>query len=173
MVMPASTSPDDILPYTDTKPVGAADFYCAVNATFRFILGRFGVEGLRRYWTQMGQDYYRPVSERWLVGGLPAVAAHWRAFFQAEPGAQVGIDETEDEVTLQVRTCPAIHHLRGHGREMVPSYCQHCYFVSEAMAAPAGLTVRICGGNGSCTQRFIKQSADLPPQNLEDIAPAS
>lgn len=171
--MPASTSPDDILPYTDTKPVGAADFYCAVNATFRFILGRFGVEGLRRYWIQLGQEYHRPVSLRWQEGGLPAVAAHWKAFFQAEPGAHVGVDETEDEVTLQVRTCPAIHHLRSHGREIVPSYCQHCYFVSEAMAAPAGLTVRICGGNGSCTQRFIKQSTDLVPQNLEDIATAS
>lgn len=171
--MAASTSNEDVLPYTDTKPVGAADFYCAVNATFRFIAGRFGMEGLRRYWTQMGQDYHRPVSLRWQEGGLPAVAAHWRAFFQAEPGAEVEVNETADEVTLQVRTCPAIHHLRQHGRGIMPAYCQHCYFVSEAMAAPAGLTVRVCGGSGTCTHRFLKQSTNPPPQLMEDIAKAS
>ena len=31
------------LPYTDTKPVGAADFYFAINATFRFVLNKLGV----------------------------------------------------------------------------------------------------------------------------------
>jgi hypothetical protein len=35
------------------------------------------------------------------------------------------------------------------------------------------MTVRVCGGNGRCTQRFMKATADLPPQNLEDIATAS
>jgi len=35
------------LPYTDTKPVGAADSYFAINATFRFVLNKFGIEGSR------------------------------------------------------------------------------------------------------------------------------
>ena len=30
------------LPFTDTKPTGAADFYFAINATFRFIQKRLG-----------------------------------------------------------------------------------------------------------------------------------
>ena len=58
------------LPYTDTKPVGAADFYFAINATFRFVLGSFGMEGLRRYWTDLGTQYYAPV-----VGALETRAA--------------------------------------------------------------------------------------------------
>ncbi len=171
--MPVPASIADSLPYTDTKPVGAPDFYCAINATFRFILARFGMEGLRGYWTQLGQKYYSPVSLRWQGGGMPAVAAHWRAFFQAEPGADVQVEESPDEVKVSVRTCPAIRHLREHGREIVPSFCQHCYFVSEAIAAPAGMTVRVCGGNGSCTQTFIKSADTSAPQLLEDIATAS
>jgi len=122
------------LPYTDTKPHGHADFYFAINATFRFILARFGIESLRRYWQQMGADYHRPVSELWRLGGLPAVAAHWRAFFAAEPGAEVEVIEGPEEVRLEVRTCPMIKHLREHGREIVACLCQHCYYVSEAMA---------------------------------------
>ena len=74
---------------------------------------------------------------------------------------------------MEVKTCPAIKHLRDHEREIVPCFCQHCHFVSEAIAAPAGLTVRVQGGNGSCVQRFIKRGANIEPQRLEDIAEAS
>src|SRR5437762_94451 len=79
-----------------------------------------------------------PVSSRWDAGGLTAVAAYWRAFFAAEPCAKVEVHESADAVTLELKVCPAIQHLRAHGREIVPCFCQHCYFISEAMAAPAG-----------------------------------
>jgi hypothetical protein len=163
----------DALPYTDTKPVGHADFYLAVNATFRFILTRFGVEKLRDYWWEMGAGYYRPVREIWKARGLPGVAAYWRAFFQAEPGAEVNVTESPGEVRLEVTRCPAIGHLRAQGREIVPCFCQHCYFVSEAIAQPVGLTVRVEGGAGSCVQRFFAPTAGSPPQKLEEIATAS
>jgi hypothetical protein len=160
-------------PYTDTKSSGHADFYFAVNATFRFLLKRFGDEKLKKYWQDIGANYYKPVSEQWRNLGFTGVAEYWRAFFQAEPGAEVTVHESDDEVRLEVKRCPAIHHLRDNQREIVPSFCQHCYFVNEAIAKPAGMTVRVCGGNGSCTQRFMKRTAGLPPQKLEDIATAS
>jgi hypothetical protein len=161
------------LPYLDTKPVGAADFFTAINATFRFIERKLGRVGLLRYWQELGEKYYAPVAQRWAAGGLPAVAAHWRAAFAAEPGADVTVEETADQVLIRVQTCPAIAHLRTQQREITPSFCQHCYFVNEAIAAPAGLTVRITGGNGSCEQCFLPRAAAPQPQNLEDIAPAS
>jgi hypothetical protein len=161
------------LPYADTKPVGHADFYFAVNATFRFIQRHHGVGALIKYWQDLGQSYYQPVSKRWSELGFAGVADYWRVFFAAEPGSDVEVSESPDEVRLEVKTCPAIRHLREHGREIVPNFCQHCFFVNEAIARPAGMTVRVCGGNGRCTQRFMKATADLPPQNLEDIATAS
>ncbi len=160
------------LPYRDTKPIGAADFYFAINATFRFILDRLGAEGLRRYWREIGAGYYAPVSERWRTNGLSGIAEYWRAFFAAEPGAEVQLIEEQDEVRLEVAVCPAIRHLREHGREIVPCFCQHCYFVSEAIGAPAGFTVRVQGGNGSCVQRFLKRELATAPQQLEQIAEA-
>ena len=145
------------MPYTDVKPVGAADFYTAVNATFRFIQGKLGREGLLRYWADLGKGYYEPVTRRWQAGGLQAVAAYWQAFFAAEPGAVVAVAEAEGEVTVEVKICPAIKFLREHGREIVPCFCQHCYYVSTAMAAGAGMEMRLAGGNGSCKQRFAKK----------------
>jgi hypothetical protein len=161
------------LPYMDAKPVGAADFYFAINATFRFVLARFGLDGLRQYWTDLGMRYFAPVASRWKSGGLAAVADYWRAFFAAEPGAEVDVIQTPDAVTLEVRVCPAIQHLRAHGREIVPCFCQHCYFISDAIAAQAGLTVRIAGGNGSCRQTFLTREAAGTPQDLTQIKEAA
>lgn len=160
------------LPYTDAKPVGAADFYFAINATFRFVFGRFGMDGLRRYWNELGAGYFVPVSNAWRTGGLPAVADYWKAFFAAEPGADVDVHLDESSVRLDVKTCPAIRHLRAHQREILPCFCQHCYFVSEAMAEPAGMTVRIDGGNGNCRQSFMRREANVPPQDLSRIKEA-
>jgi hypothetical protein len=157
------------LPYHDNKPVGAADFYFAINATFRFIRNTLGFESLKRYWTDLGRNYFAPVTARWREQGLQGVASYWRAFFDAEPGAEVDVVANEGTVTLEVRVCPAIRHLRVHGREIVPCFCQHCYFISEAMAAPAGITVRIEGGNGACRQTFTRVEKNLPPQDLTNI----
>lgn len=157
------------LPYVDTKPVGAADFYYAINATFRFVFEKFGLGGLQQYWTEMGRSYFAPVSENWRAGGVAAVADYWKAFFAAEPGSDVEVTSQETSVVLDVKVCPAIAHLRKQQREILPCFCQHCYFVSEAMAEPAGLTVRIEGGNGSCRQTFLKRRTDVPAQDLTRI----
>lgn len=158
------------LPYRDTKAVGAADFYFAINATFRFLLDRLGRSGLHRFWQDLGGDYFRPVSERWRQEGLSAIAGYWRDFFAAEPGGEVKVHQTGGSVELEVARCPAIAHLRSGQREIVPEYCQHCYFVSEAMAAPAGWTVRVEGGNGTCRQRFFQPDATTAPQDLDRIS---
>lgn len=161
------------LPYTDTKPVGASDFYFAINATFRFILHKLGMAGLRRYWSDLGARYFAPVSARWQAGGLPAIAAHWQAFFDAEPSAEVEMLQSAEAVTVNVKVCPAIKHLREHQREIVPCFCQHCYFINEAMAERAGFTARVTGGNGSCQQTFRPRSAIIAPQDLTQIKEAS
>lgn len=166
-----SPSPDSSsLPYRDTKAVGAADFYFAINATFRFILERLGETGLRRYWNDLGATYFAPVTEQWKTSGLPAIASYWRAFFAAEPGGQASVDQRNDEVVLEVNCCPAIQHLRAHGREIVPCFCEHCYFVSEAIAAPAGFAVRVVGGNGACRQTFRVRDDMCDPQELSAIS---
>ena len=161
------------LPYTDVKPVGAADFYFAINATFRFIQDRFGLDGLRSYWTDLGTRYFAPVSAQWRAGGLDAVAEYWRACFAAEPGAEAEVRAAPGAVTVEVKVCPAIRHLREHGRAILPCFCQHCYYLGAAMASPAGLTVRVTGGNGRCQQIFQAQSAAGQPQDLSLIREAA
>lgn len=166
------TPTESALPYTDTKPVGSADFYYAINATFRFILQRLGADGWRKYLEEMGRGYFAPANKQWSEGGLQAVARYWREFFAAEPGAVVDVVEQPDRVEVHVRECPAIKHLRAGGREIVREYCQHCYFLGSARAEAAGLTMRLKGGSGSCCHTFARPAAGLAPQNMSDIKEA-
>jgi len=168
--MPTPATSD--LPYTDTKPVGSPDFYYGINATFRFIIRRLGLDGWRSYLEEMGRGYFAAANQQWSDGGLNAVARYWRAFFAAEPGAVVDVVEQADRVEVHVRECPAIKHLRAGGREIVREYCQHCYFLGAARAEAAGLTMRLSGGSGSCCHTYARPSAGLPPQDMAQIKEA-
>ncbi len=168
--MSTPAAPD--LPYTDTKPVGSADFYFGINATFRFIIQRLGLDGWRRYLEEMGRGYFAPANKQWSDGGLNAVARYWRAFFAAEPGSVVEVAELPDRVEVRVHECPAIKHLRAGGREIVREYCQHCFYLGSARAEAAGLTMRLQGGSGSCCHTYARPAAGLAPQDMKDIKEA-
>lgn len=161
------------LPYRDTKPQGAADFYFATNATFRFLIQRLGLDGWRRYLGDLGRGYFEPVNRAWRQGGLPAVARYWRDFFAAEPGAEVEVREAADRVEVHVKVCPAIKHLRAGSREIVREYCQHCQVLGAARAESAGLTMRLRGGNGACVHTYALPAVALPPQEPAHIAEAT
>ncbi len=157
--------------YKDTKPQGAPDFYFAINATFRFILRKFGQDGFIRWLREMGADYFEPINKQWRAGGLSAVADYWRAFFAAEPEADVIVNETATEVEVVVRSCPAISHLRLGKRDIVSCYCQHCYYLSQARARAAGMSMVVEGGNGSCVHTYAL--GDVLVQDLGSIKEAS
>ncbi|MCG3199438.1 MAG: hypothetical protein GHCLOJNM_03953 [bacterium] len=137
----------------------AGDFYFAINATFRFLLERFGEEALVEYWRAMGKDYFAPLSQRFREGGLAEVERYWRDFFKAEPGGLVEVRQEGDRVEIEVHECPAIGWLRAAGREVVPCYCLHCHHVNRAIAEDSGFTFALQGGGGSCHQTF-RQSAE-------------
>jgi hypothetical protein len=135
--------------------MSAPDFYFAVNAIFRHVHDRYGKEALVEYWRNLGKDHYRSRVAAWRAGGPMALADDWRAYFAKEPEAEVDVTAGNESVTLDVRVCPAIKHLRGSGREIVPYFCEHCDHVCGAMAEDAGYTFERTGGMGSCRQRFV------------------
>jgi hypothetical protein len=136
--------------------MSAPDFYFAVNAIFRHIHDQYGKPALIDYWQSLGRDYYARRTRAWKEGGPEAVAADWREYFSHEPQADVQTSVTGSAVTLDVRLCPAIKHLRDHKRDIVPYFCEHCDHVCGAMASSAGFSFERTGGMGSCQQRFVK-----------------
>ena len=138
--------------------MAAGDFYFAINATFRFILHHFGKKELERYWTAMGQQYFAPLAERFRRGGLPEVERYWSHFFEREPGGRVVVSRGVDRVEIEVQECPALSWLREQNRETVECYCEHCEFVSKAVADRAGMKFYLVGGGGSCHQTFSEEA---------------
>jgi hypothetical protein len=137
--------------------MAAPDFYFAVNAMFRYLHDRYGKSELVRYWRRLGQEYYRSRIEQWRRGGATAIAQDWTDYFAQEPGAKVEVKTFGDEaVELDIAVCPAIKHLRDHGRDIVPYFCEHCDHVCGTMAEAAGFSFERIGGMGSCVQRFVK-----------------
>ncbi len=134
--------------------MSAGDFYFAINATFRFIHDRYGKHALIQYWTSMAREYHADVTARFAEGGLEEVRRYWADYFAREPGGDVRVDLTERGVELDVRDCPAIRWLRDAGREIMPCYCEHCHYISTAIAEGAGLRFQLEGGGGRCYQVF-------------------
>src|ERR1039458_6543176 len=139
-------APHSSLPYTDAKQVGATDFYFAINATFRFIEKQFGPDGLRRYWREIGSTYYAPVTAAWKSGGLPAVADYWRAFFAAEPGAEVQVEVTPDGMSLDVSR--RWSHGGGQGSRQQRKCLQPCHDRRHRYGVPPAAMAEISCVNG-------------------------
>jgi hypothetical protein len=139
--------------------MSAGDFYYAINATFRFIHDTWGKEALIDYWTSMAQEYHAGVSERFRQGGLPSVEQYWAVYFANEPGGDVAVSLTEKGVEIDVRDCPAIRWLKNGEREIVPYFCEHCHYVSTAIAEQADMAFQLDGGGGTCYQVFSQKGA--------------
>lgn len=136
--------------------MSAGDFYFAINATFRFIHDTWGKEALIDYWNNMAHEYHAEVAERFRQGGLQAVEDYWADYFADEPGGDVSVKLVpgENKVEIDVRDCPAIRWLKEGEREIAPYYCEHCHYVSTAIAEQAGMGFDMQGGNGTCRQWF-------------------
>ncbi len=135
--------------------MSAPDFYFAVNAMARHILDEYGKDVLIDYWQSLGREYYGPRAERWRAGGAEVLAEDWRSYFLDEPQAEVRVSVEGGTVDLDIKTCPAIKHLRDSGRDILPCFCEHCDHTCGAMAQAAGYRFERTGGMGACTQRFI------------------
>lgn len=134
--------------------MSAGDFYFAINATFRFIHDTYGKDVLIDYWTSMAHEYHAAVAARFREGGLAEVQRYWADYFAEEPGGDVHVGLSDMGVEIDVRDCPAIRWLTEVGREIVPYYCEHCHYVSTALADQAGMCFALTGGGGTCHQVF-------------------
>jgi hypothetical protein len=140
--------------------MSAPDFYFAIHAIFHHIHQQYGKEALVDYWRRLGREYYRARCQRWKSGGPEAVAADWREYFADEPGAVVDAIAHGDTAALDIRVCPAIKHLRDHGRPIAEYFCEHCDHMGEAMGDEAGYSYRRDGGMGACQQWFTRRACE-------------
>jgi hypothetical protein len=134
--------------------MSAPDFYFAINAIFRHLHDTHGRKALIHYWQHLGSEYYASRWQQWRDGGLPAIAADWKNYFEHEPGSEVEVTLEPHRVVLDIRTCPAIEHLRQHHKDIPDYFCEHCDYITTSMGQQSGHAFERTGGMGSCRQVF-------------------
>ncbi len=110
---------------TPTGPA-VADFYFAINATFRFILKRFGREGLRQYWDAViHQDSQWHAAELIQRAGIEGMKKYW--------GHTTVMDKL---FRIDMHQCLSKGFMQRNGLEQYRDCCDHAHrYVSTSHRA--------------------------------------
>ena len=135
------------------------DFHGAMSYGIQHVYEQYGEEAMTAFIQQVAREVYRPLTEKLRKEGLKALEEHWRRIFTVEEG-DFDLGYEEDKLVLNVRQCPAIHHMKTHGYPIADKYCEHTRLINEGICHAAGYecSVQYDQENGRCVQRFWKKN---------------
>ncbi|HOD51572.1 MAG TPA: hypothetical protein PKY01_18170 [Candidatus Hydrogenedentes bacterium] len=136
------------------------DFHGALSFGIQFLDEQYGMAGLEEFFTRAAKAVYAQLIKNLRERGLEALKEHWDTVF----GLEDGDFETRYEdgvLVLDVRTCPAVHHMRANNYRVADHFCEHTRIVNEAICAGAGYacSVEYDQEAGRCVQRFWRAGA--------------
>lgn len=133
------------------------DFHGAMSYGIDFIVKRYGLDGLREYLSGLTKSSYAPLVNDLRARGLVALREHWGHVFSVEEG-EFELRDEGDVLVLDVKTCPAIVHMKAQGYDISPYFCEHTRMLNEAICGEAGYacSVEYDQEAGQCVQRFWK-----------------
>lgn len=133
------------------------DFHGALCYAIKYLDETYGQQATYDYLVQVGNTYFKPLSEKLKTDGLEALENHWRNVFQKEKG-QFTLYYKDGQLILEVTECPAIMHLKQTNQLYTDRYCQTTVVVNKTVCNQAGYQCccEYIPGHGRCTQRFWK-----------------
>lgn len=132
------------------------DFHGLLSYGIQYLCEKYGEREMVKYLKQVVYTVYSSLTEELKIKGLPALYKHWDYIFTIED-ADFEIDYEENDVlSLKVRKCPAIHHMREHGYQVAEKYCEHYRIINEEIChlADYECSVEYSQDKGSCIQKF-------------------
>jgi hypothetical protein len=134
------------------------DFHGAFSYGIQFVMRNYGMEGLKAYLEKLADTVYGPLVKGLRDEGLSALRAHWDHVFTLE-GGKFALRDEGDVLVLDVHECPAIAHMKKHGYDIDPNFCEHTRILNEAVCRRAGYhsSVEYDQAEGRCVQRFWKE----------------
>jgi hypothetical protein len=131
------------------------DFHGALSYGIRYLAERYGEDKMRAFLSGLGGTVYKPLADAIRERGLDAMRDHLEEVFTAE-GGEFEFATEDETLVFHVHRCPAIHHMKEHGYDIAPHFCEHTRIVNEAICGNAG-----CGCSvdydqeaGTCVQKF-------------------
>ena len=124
-----------------------------------FLERNFGPDEMEEYLRRLARNAYAPLIESLRIRGLPALRDHWNNIMSLED-ADFSLRFTDDVLVLEVRRCPAIHHMKERGYRIAERFCESTRIVNDEICRLAGYScsTEYDQANGRCIQRFRKEA---------------
>ena len=139
------------------------DFHNSLNLGIQYLSDNFGEEGVKDYLRFFARNYYSILKADLMQRGLIAIEEHYRKIYDLE-GGDVTIERTEDpdELTITVRVCPAVEHIRKLGAPLAPNYEWTTSVVHETICEDTPWRAEFFDWDpqtGASIQRFVRREA--------------
>ena len=134
------------------------DFHGCLSFGLKFLAENYGPAEVEDYLRRVARNVYAPLIQRLRIQGLPALAVHWRRIMTLED-TDLRLYADDDVLILEIRECPAIHHMKAHGYEIAPNFCESTRIVNDEICRRAGYSAstEYDQALGRCTQRFWRR----------------
>lgn len=133
------------------------DFHGCLSFGLKFLAKNYGRAEVEEYLRRVARNVYAPLIESIRARGLPALEDHWERVMTLED-ADFDLRYDDDSLVLEVRKCPAIHHMREFGYQVCEEFCESTRIVNYEICRQAGCSAsaEYDQVNGRCVQRFRK-----------------
>lgn len=129
------------------------DFHASVLDGYNYVRETYGESAIREVVGNFARGVHRSMHEKLVWGDTSELAEFWRYYFGRE-GGEFAIEESPAGVTLTVRACPALAHLKARKVEGGEGLCAVTRLFNEELARGTPFEVEtICDGV-SCRQVF-------------------
>lgn len=138
------------------------DFHGCFSFGLSFLYENYGSVEAEEYLRRMARNVYAPLIEAMRMRGLPALQDHWSNIMMLEEADFDLSFQNDDVLALEVRKCPAIHHMREVGYRVCDRFCESTRIVNDEICRQAGYSsvTEYDQDKGCCIQRFRKGAAE-------------
>lgn len=135
------------------------DFHGALSAGIEYLHEHYGEQAVRDYLRQFTLAFHAPLREQLKARGLIALKEHFERMYELE-GGEVEITLSPDELTIQVKACPALTHMREQGYPVARLFSETTKTVNKALCEGtpfAAELVEYDEQSGRSVQRFFRR----------------
>ncbi|MCX7795755.1 MAG: hypothetical protein N2380_04470 [bacterium] len=131
------------------------DFHGALSCAFQFLEERYGKKDLQKFLERVGENCYLNLINEVKSNGLLALEEYWRRIFTLEEGI-FEVERNNDSLTLKVKRCPAITHLKEVGYPIYKDFCIQTRIVNNIIARETNLICSVESNQeeACCIQKF-------------------
>ena len=135
------------------------DFHGALSCGIDYLDAQFGEEAVVQYLARFTRSFYAPLIEETRERGVLALKEHFERIYALE-GGEIDTEMTDERLTLRVKACPAVTHMRQKGYKVTRLFKETTRTVNRVLCEGSGLGYELLTYDeetGQSVERFTKE----------------